>query len=184
MQGHIFTGARFRVANCTAMKGQIQGSKVGCAPKKLRSQVSQKRQVARLQRGAARARPVVCPVASNEMVSLAIAQQQVGLAIIAGAECLYVNSIVPEGTNGRAELIPTLPIAGALLAANLVLGAPASFAISIPVDLFLGFIAVQRFIKTEGTDLEWPGPKVWPFTTALAAFLVLLATAQGIASLS
>ncbi|KAK3244992.1 hypothetical protein CYMTET_45418 [Cymbomonas tetramitiformis] len=184
MQAPIFTGARSHVTNCTAMKGQIQGCKIGSTRKYLRSQVSQKQQLARVQRGAARARPVVCPVASNEMVSLAIAQQQVGLAIIAGAECLYVNSTVPEGTNGRAQLIPTLPVAGALLAANLVLGAPASFAISLPADLFLGYIAVQRFNKTDGTDLEWPGPKVWPFTTSLAAFLVLLATAQGIASLS
>ena len=102
---------------------------------------------------------------------------------------MFSRRQVAEGTKGRPEIVPTLPLAGGLLASAALiftesdLGSRAGLVLAMICVGGLGATYVKRFVDTENDPLEWPGPKAWPGFGVFASWMGFLAATRSFASI-
>lgn len=102
---------------------------------------------------------------------------------------MFSRRQVAEGTKGRPEIVPTLPLAGGLLASAALiftesdLGSRAGLVLAMICVGGLGATYVKRFVDTENDPLEWPGPKALPGFGVFASWMAFLAATQSFASI-
>ena len=111
------------------------------------------------------------------------------VALFVAGETLFSRQQVAEGTKGRPEIVPALPLAGGVLASAVLIFSESDIGSRVGLVLAmasvggLGATYVKRFVDTEHDPLEWPGPKAWPGFGVFASWMAFLAATQSFAAI-
>jgi len=118
-------------------------------------------------------------------IALAVAQQNLALALVLGSECLYNQQKMATDFVGYPSIKNIIPGVGGLVGAFVVIssdnavGTPAGLVLGCLACLYIMKVEVDRLVATPSTELDWPGPKVFPGGLALFACLQFITNAQG-----
>ena len=123
--------------------------------------------------------------AIDPAVALAVAQQNLSLALVLGAEGVLNSQRMAPDFVGRPNLPALAPALGGCVAAFVLINFDNQ--IATPVGLGVGALACaytikiefDRFNETKDDPLDWPGPKVFPGGLLLFGVLQLITNAQG-----
>ena len=111
------------------------------------------------------------------------------VALFVAGETLFSRQQIAAGVKGRPEIVPSLPIAGGVLASAALIftesdiGSRAGLVLAMLSVGAAGAGYVRRFIDTEDDPLEWPGPKAWPGFGVFASWMAFLAATQSFAQI-
>jgi hypothetical protein len=123
--------------------------------------------------------------AIDPQVALAVAQQNLSLALVLGAEGVLNSQRMPSDFIGRPDLPKLAPgIAGCAAAFALInsdndVVTPIGLAIGALACLYVIKIEFDRLNETKDDPLDWPGPKVFPGGLLVFGLLQFLTNAQG-----
>lgn len=123
--------------------------------------------------------------AIDPQVALAVAQQNLSLALVLGAEGVLNSQRMPSDFIGRPDLPKLAPgIAGCATAFALInsdndVVTPIGLAVGAVACLYVIKIEFDRFNETKDDPLDWPGPKVFPGGLMVFGLLQFLTNAQG-----
>mmetsp|Transcript_19245 Transcript_19245/g.53667 ORF Transcript_19245/g.53667 Transcript_19245/m.53667 type:complete len:168 (-) Transcript_19245:208-711(-) len=142
------------------------------------------RRLARVIPGRQRCSVQVTRAALDSEISLAVTQQLVALGFFVGGESAVSFSTMKAGSSGR----PSIPLAGAgvaaVIAASQLVGAAGSTGLVAGAAACGGLLvwSAKRVIETKHDPAEWPGPKAWPVSSAVASFFGLVLCLEALAS--
>ncbi len=123
--------------------------------------------------------------AIDPQVALAVAQQNLSLALVLGAEGVLNSQRMPSDFIGRPDLPKLAPgIAGCATAFALInsdndVVTPIGLAVGAVACLYVIKIEFDRLNETKDDPLDWPGPKVFPGGLLVFGLLQFLTNAQG-----
>ena len=123
--------------------------------------------------------------AIDPQVALAVAQQNLSLALVLGAEGVLNSQRMPSDFIGRPDLPKLAPgIAGCAAAFALInsdndVVTPIGLAVGAVACLYVIKIEFDRLNETKDDPLDWPGPKVFPGGLLVFGLLQFLTNAQG-----
>ena len=123
--------------------------------------------------------------AIDPQIALAVAQQNLSLALVLGAEGVLNSQRMPSEFIGRPDLPKLAPgIAGCAAAFALInsdndVVTPIGLAIGALACLYVIKIEFDRLNETKDDPLDWPGPKVFPGGLLVFGLLQFLTNAQG-----
>ena len=123
--------------------------------------------------------------AIDPQVALAVAQQNLSLALVLGAEGVLNSQRMPSDFIGRPDLPKLAPgIAGCATAFALInsdndVVTPIGLAVGALACLYVIKIEFDRLNETKDDPLDWPGPKVFPGGLLVFGLLQFLTNAQG-----
>ena len=123
--------------------------------------------------------------AIDPQVALAVAQQNLCLALVLGAEGVLNSQRMPSDFIGRPDLPKLAPgIAGCATAFALInsdndVVTPIGLAVGAVACLYVIKIEFDRLNETKDDPLDWPGPKVFPGGLLVFGLLQFLTNAQG-----
>lgn len=123
--------------------------------------------------------------AIDPQVALAVAQQNLSLALVLGAEGVLNSQRMPSDFIGRPDLPKLAPgIAGCATAFALInsdndVVTPIGLAVGALACLYVIKIEFDRLNETKDDPLDWPGPKVFPGGLMLFGLLQFITNAQG-----
>jgi hypothetical protein len=123
--------------------------------------------------------------AIDPQIALAVAQQNLSLALVLGAEGVLNSQRMAPDFVGRPNLPALAPGLGGCAAAFALINSdndvftPVGLGVGALACLYVIKIEFDRFNETKDDPLDWPGPKVFPGGLMLFGLLQFITNAQG-----